>query len=76
MPSEGADQWPNSSPPPNIAAPDEVYAELIAAHEGFSKEQSDAFNAQLSLILMNHLGDIDILRQALTAVAPTTKETD
>lgn len=61
---------------PNIAAPDEVYADLLAAHEGLSKEQSDAYNARLILILMNHVGDADLLRQALAAAAPATEETD
>ncbi len=61
---------------PNIAAPDEIYAELLAVHDGLSKDQSDAFNARLILILMNHLGDPDILRQAFAAAAPATENTD
>lgn len=52
---------------PNLAAPDDFYAELLAAHEGLTKAESDAFNARLILILSNHIGDRDILRQALDA---------
>lgn len=52
---------------PNLARADDVYADLLAAHEGLSKEESDALNARLILILINHIGDQDVLRQALQA---------
>lgn len=52
---------------PNIAHADDFYAELLAAHEGLSKEDSDALNARLLLILANHIGDRDILAAALKA---------
>ncbi len=50
---------------PNIADADAFYAALMAAHEGCSKEESDALNARLVLILANHVGDMNILLQAL-----------
>jgi hypothetical protein len=50
---------------PNIKDPDEFYDELLGAHEGRSKNDSDAFNARLILILANHIGDRAILRAAL-----------
>ncbi|MGJ8623050.1 MAG: DUF2783 domain-containing protein [Yoonia sp.] len=49
----------------NIANPDDAYALLLAAHEGLSKDESDALNARLILTLINHIGDIDVLREAL-----------
>ena len=52
---------------PNIEDPDGFYQELINAHEGLSKEESDAFNARLILTLCNHIGDRDVLRAALEA---------
>ncbi|KIN68504.1 DUF2783 domain-containing protein [Sulfitobacter donghicola] len=52
---------------PNIPDPDGFYQELIAAHEGMTKEQSDAFNARLILTLANHIGDRDVISQALEA---------
>lgn len=52
---------------PNISDPDGFYTELVRAHEGMSKEQSDAFNARLILILANHIGDRDVLSAALKA---------
>lgn len=52
---------------PNIPDPDGFYDELLRAHEGLTKEQSDAFNAKLILTLANHIGDRDILRAAFMA---------
>lgn len=52
---------------PNITNGDDFYEKLLNAHEGLSKEQSDALNARLILVLSNHIGDIDILEQALDA---------
>lgn len=52
---------------PNIDGVDDFYAELLAAHEGLSKEDSDALNARLVLILSNHVGDREVLSQALKA---------
>ncbi|MBZ8117724.1 DUF2783 domain-containing protein [Roseovarius sp. LXJ103] len=49
----------------NITDPDGFYDELLSAHEGLSKQQSDALNARLILVLANHIGDRAVLRQAL-----------
>lgn len=51
----------------NIARPDDVYARLIQAHEGKTKAQSDAFNARLILLLINHIGDEAVIAEALRA---------
>ena len=51
---------------PNLAAPDDFYAALIAAHDGLSDDESAAFNARLILLLANHVGDMDALKEALT----------
>jgi len=52
---------------PNISDPDGFYDELLAAHEGLDKAQSDALNARLILILANQIGDRATLRAALDA---------
>ena len=52
---------------PNIPNGDDFYETLLNAHDGLSKSQSDALNARLILILANHIGDIDILREAFSA---------
>ena len=54
---------------PNIIGANDFYADLLAAHEGLSKEDSDALNARLVLVLANHIGDRAILSQALVAAA-------
>lgn len=50
---------------PNIDGADDFYAELLAAHEGLSKEDSDALNARLILTLANHIGDREVLSEAI-----------
>lgn len=50
---------------PNIAAPDDAYAALIAAHDGLTKAQSDLLNARLILILMNQIGALVTIQEAL-----------
>ena len=50
---------------PNIADPDGFYAALLAAHRGLSEAESHALNARLVLVLANHIGDLDVLREAM-----------
>ncbi|MEM8951912.1 MAG: DUF2783 domain-containing protein [Pseudomonadota bacterium] len=50
---------------PNLKDADGFYDALIKAHLELSKEESDALNARLILILANHIGDPAILNQAL-----------
>ena len=52
---------------PNIAKADDFYAALLAAHDGLNKDESDAMNARLILILANHIGDSAVLEAALEA---------
>jgi len=51
----------------NLADPDEFYAMLIEVHRDLSDEQSQLLNAKLILLLANHVGDPEVLRQALDA---------
>ena len=52
---------------PNLQAPDDFYEALIDAHRDLSAEQSHAMNARLVLLLANHIGELDVLKQALVA---------
>lgn len=52
---------------PNLEEPDEFYEALIDAHRDLSTEQSHALNARLVLLLANHIGRLDIMKQALQA---------
>jgi hypothetical protein len=47
--------------------PDDFYADLLAAHEGLSKAESDAFNARLILLMANQIGDQEALKALLDA---------
>jgi len=51
---------------PNIAAPDDFYEALIDTHRELSPEQSHLVNAKLILLLANHIGDLAVLREAMT----------
>lgn len=56
---------------PNITGADDFYAELLALHDGKTTEQSADINARLILLLANHIGDRDVLREAISiASAP------
>ena len=46
---------------------DDFYEQLIDTHRGLSDEQSRLLNARLVLLLANHIGDLDVLAQALAA---------
>lgn len=52
---------------PNLSAPDDFYEALIEAHKDLPSEESHTLNARLILLLANHIGAIDILREALEA---------
>ncbi|WP_042878987.1 DUF2783 domain-containing protein [Cupriavidus necator] len=52
---------------PNLARPDDFYEALIEMHRDLDEAQSQAANAQLILLLANHIGDHDVLMAALHA---------
>ncbi|MEN0076724.1 DUF2783 domain-containing protein [Roseicella sp. DB1501] len=49
----------------NLAAPDDVYEALVALHRDLTPAQSRLVNARLILLLANHIGDAEVLRQAM-----------
>ena len=50
---------------PNLSAPDDFYEALINAHQDLSLEESQALNARLVLLLSNHIGNLQVLQEAL-----------
>jgi hypothetical protein len=44
---------------------DDFYEALIETHRDLTDEQSAMVNAKLILLLSNHIGDIQILREAM-----------
>ncbi len=52
---------------PRLDSPDDFYEALIAAHDRLDADESHALNASLVLLLANHIGSLDVLREALAA---------
>ncbi len=60
---------------PRLPDPDALFAALVAAHEGLDEAASRLLDAQLVLLLANHIGDqqvvLDAIRIARPSGAPT-----
>ena len=54
---------------PNFDNVDDFYAALLASHDGLDESEVHALNARMILILANHIGDNQVLEQALNAAA-------
>lgn len=53
----------------NLARPDDVYNAIVDAHRDMTEEQVRAFDAKLILLLVNHVGDEAVIREALQEAA-------
>lgn len=49
----------------NLAGHDGIYQQLVALHEGLSDEESARASARLILLLINHIGDREVVEQAI-----------
>jgi hypothetical protein len=49
----------------NFSTPDDAFRAVVEAHRGLTEEQSADLDAALVLILANHIGDLDVLREAI-----------
>lgn len=49
----------------NFAKPDDAFRMIVEAHRGLSDAQSADLDAALVLVLANHIGDIEVLREAI-----------
>ena len=50
---------------PNIDQPDDFYEKLIAMQRNLSDEEVQLVNAKLILVLANHIGDREVLEEAM-----------
>ena len=57
---------------PNIADPDDFYRELIDSQRGLSDAQAEMLTTKLVLILANHVGDREVLREAFVLARDNT----
>ena len=49
----------------NFAKPDDAFRAVVEAHRGLSETDSADLYAALVLILANHIGDLEVLREAI-----------
>ena len=57
---------------PNLAHPDDVYELLVEMHRDLTEEQSKKCNAKLILLLANHIGDHQVLSEAIAIARENT----
>jgi hypothetical protein len=53
----------------NLVHPDDIYNAIVDAHKGLDDDQVRAFDARLILLLVNHIGDERVIREALKEAA-------
>jgi hypothetical protein len=56
---------------PNLRDPDGVFEALMNAHRDLDPQASRRLDAKLVLLLANHIGDPDIVREAIALAAET-----
>jgi hypothetical protein len=48
-----------------VSWPDDLYQLLVEAHDGLAPAVSRQLDASLVLLLANHIGDVEVVRQAV-----------
>ena len=49
----------------NFEKPDDAFRAIVEAHRGLNNEQSADLDAALVLVLANHIGDLNVLNEAI-----------
>jgi hypothetical protein len=57
----------------NLQDADSFYEQLLDAHQGLSREQSELLNARLILLLANQVGDAQVLKECIEAARQVPK---
>jgi len=57
---------------PRFEDPDAVYAALLDAHRGLDAAAAQRLDAKLVILLANHIGDDEVLREAIALARGTT----
>lgn len=60
---------------PNFQDADAFYESLLDAHQGLSREQSEALNARLILLMANQIGNTDVLQACIAAAVEAGAQT-
>jgi hypothetical protein len=56
---------------PRFANPDAAYVALVEARRGLSDEAAADLDVKLVLILANHIGELDVLHEAIRLAKAT-----
>jgi hypothetical protein len=56
----------------HLKDPDQAFVMLIEARRGLSEREASELDAKLVLILANHIGDLDVLREAIAFAKQAT----
>lgn len=56
----------------NLTAHDDLYEKIIDLQENLSDEKRNKANAKLILLLMNHIGDLEVIKEAIHIADPRT----
>ncbi|MGY3486454.1 hypothetical protein ACVW1C_004337 [Bradyrhizobium sp. USDA 4011] len=59
----------------NFVSPDDAFRAIVEAHRGLTEAQSADLDAALVLVLANHIGDLDVLREAIALAKRRTLDT-
>ena len=59
---------------PNLEPVDDIYQWLVDAHEGLGETDSLRLSARLVLLLANHIGDPQVIREAIDRAAAIRDE--
>ena len=59
----------------NFERPDDAFRAVVEAHRGLSDDESADLDAALVLILANHIGDLEILSEAIALAKRRMLET-
>jgi len=54
---------------PNIESPDDFYEKLINMQQDLSEDEVQLMNAKLILVLANHIGDAQVLNEAMAVAS-------
>lgn len=57
----------------NLKDHDEIYQKIIDLQENLSDEERNKANAKLILLLMNHIGDLGVINEAICIADPRSK---
>lgn len=57
---------------PRLSDPDTLFEALVEAHRGLAPEASRRLDAKLVLLLANHIGDVNVVQQAIAVAIGNT----